>query len=606
MSTTEDIAAAAAPPAQPPPAPRLAEGIELIGEFEGSGFKEPPLLARRADGQVVQLTRLLFLVAEACDGQRDAQAVADVASERYGRAVSAENVEFLVEEKLRPLGVLAAADGSTPELDKRAPLLALRHRKPLLSETTVNRVAGLLTWLHRPFVQVPLLLALLVFDVWLFGIHGVAGGLRSALYTPTLLLGVFASVVVATAFHEFGHASACRFGGARPGVMGAGIYLVWPAFYCDVTDAYRLDRAGRLRTDLGGVYFNALFALLCGGVYFATGEEAALLAASVQHVLALQQLMPLLRFDGYYVLSDLTGVPDILSRIKPIFRSLVPRREPEPRVEELKPWVRSVVTTYLIVLVPALTFLLVTMVMGMPRMLATTYDSLGLQLDRLRAASGPDEMALGGFQILALVMPVAAISLSLGRAGKRAGSGLFQWASASTPRAALAATGVAAVLGASAYVLWPNGDYEPIRPGERGTIGEAVKSLPNAAGGRPSFTPERAAKYAPVPTGREARTPLPESRRAPGEDAPASQERAPADEQPAGGPGEAPAEQDAPASSGGSSPAAPSSGNTEAPASTEPEPTATSTPTATPTPTPTATATPAATATPTPTLTPAG
>ena len=43
-----------------------------------------------------------------------------------------------------------------------------------------------------------------------------------------------------------------------PGVMGAGLYLVWPAFYTDVTDSYRLGRAGRLRTDLGGLYFNAI------------------------------------------------------------------------------------------------------------------------------------------------------------------------------------------------------------------------------------------------------------------------------------------------------------------------------------------------------------
>jgi hypothetical protein len=53
---------------------------------------------------------------------------------------------------------------------------------------------------------------------------------------------VLPTVVVATAFHEIGHASACRFSGARPGEMGVGVYLIWPAFYCDVTDAYRLDR----------------------------------------------------------------------------------------------------------------------------------------------------------------------------------------------------------------------------------------------------------------------------------------------------------------------------------------------------------------------------
>jgi putative peptide zinc metalloprotease protein len=42
-------------------------------------------------------------------------------------------------------------------------------------------------------------------------------------------------------------------------VIGVGIYLVWPSFFTNVTDSYRLSRAGRLRTDLGGVYFNAVF-----------------------------------------------------------------------------------------------------------------------------------------------------------------------------------------------------------------------------------------------------------------------------------------------------------------------------------------------------------
>ena len=197
-----------------------------------------------------------------------------------------------------------------------------------------------------------------------------------------------ASVVVATAFHELGHASACRYGGARPGVMGVGVYLVWPAFYCDVTDAYRLNRAGRLRTDLGGVYFNGIFALLAGAVYFVTGQEALLFAAFVQHTIALQQLLPLLRFDGYYVLSDLTGVPDILSRIKPILRSLVPGGGREPRVDELKPWVRFVVTAYLLVLIPTLLLLAAWFVIAAPRLIATVHDALSLQIGRIGDAPG--------------------------------------------------------------------------------------------------------------------------------------------------------------------------------------------------------------------------
>src|ERR671932_2174356 len=113
----------AAPAASPPAAARregdvlaLADGVELIGEYEGSGFKEPPLLARRADGQMIKLRRLLYLVAAAADGLRDAEAVAAVVSQRYGRTVSARSVGYLVESKLRPLGVLAQADGTTPTL----------------------------------------------------------------------------------------------------------------------------------------------------------------------------------------------------------------------------------------------------------------------------------------------------------------------------------------------------------------------------------------------------------------------------------------------------------------------------------------------------------
>jgi hypothetical protein len=505
MAVTAQVAGSTAPPARPrAEVLRRADGVELIGEFEDSGFKNPPLLARRDDGQVVQLTELLYAVAAASDGRRDVQAVADVVSERCGRKVTAGNALFLAERKLRPLGVLALADGTTPALDKRAPLMALRHRKPLLSERVVNAAARPLTWLHLPFVTVPVLLAFVAFDVWLFGVHGIAAGLRSALYDPLLLLAVLGSVVVATAFHELGHASACRYGGARPGVMGVGLYLVWPAFYCDVTDAYRLNRTGRLRTDLGGVYFNAIFALLAGAVFLITGEEAALLAAVVQHLIALQQLLPLLRFDGYYVLTDLTGVPDILSRIKPIFRSLVRGREREPRVAELKPWVRGVVTAYLVTLVPALLFLFAWMIMATPRLIATIHDSFGLQLDRIHDSAGLAEVAVGALRMVALALPLAAMSLSTGRIGRMAGRGLIRWSRGSVAHTAVAALGAAALVGGAGYIWWPNGDYEPIRPGERGTIGESLDAMGDAAGGRPFFTRERELRYGSVPTEREA------------------------------------------------------------------------------------------------------
>ncbi|MBV9001342.1 MAG: hypothetical protein JO304_19955, partial [Solirubrobacterales bacterium] len=97
--------------------PRLADGIELIGQFEDSGFKEAPFIARRADGQVVQLPELLYRLAEQVDGTRAESEIAERFSERVKRQVPAEDVHLLIDERLRPLGVVAPLDGQAVQLD---------------------------------------------------------------------------------------------------------------------------------------------------------------------------------------------------------------------------------------------------------------------------------------------------------------------------------------------------------------------------------------------------------------------------------------------------------------------------------------------------------
>ena len=137
--------------------------------------------------------------------------------------------------------------------------------------------------------------------------------------------------VLSGGFHEFGHAAAARYSGAEPGVIGAGLYLVWPAFYTDVTDSYRLGRWGRIRTDLGGLYFNSIVVVLTFFWWYSTGWDALLLLVATQILQMVQQLLPLLRFDGYHLLADLTGVPDLYQRIRPTLLGLLPHRWFDPR-----------------------------------------------------------------------------------------------------------------------------------------------------------------------------------------------------------------------------------------------------------------------------------
>jgi putative peptide zinc metalloprotease protein len=503
---------AAAEGVQPAAAPRLAAGIELIGEYKESGYKEPPYIARRADGQTIQMPRLLYVVAEQVDGRRGFDEIAERVSETFGRPVSADNVRVLVEEKLRPLGILAQPDGSSPELKRADPMLALRFRAALVPE----RVTHALTTIFYPFFFPPVILAalagLVAVDVWYFFVHGVAQSTRELVYNPVLLLMVLGLVVVATALHEIGHATAARYGGAKPGVMGAGIYIVWPAFYTDVTDAYRLDRKGRLRTDLGGVYFNVLFILGTAGVYFVTGFEPLLVLIIVQHLQILQQFLPFLRLDGYYILSDLTGVPDLFARIKPTLKSMLPGEETDKRAHELKRWVRIVVTAWVLALIPILLFAFGTMIFNAPRIFATAWDSFFVHFDKASGAFGEGNVlsgVAGGVQMATLALPAAGIAATTGRGGKRLLTGAWSW-SADAPVRRLAV--VAATAGAVAlmgFVWWPNGDYRPIQPNERGTIQGAVSQFSHVSTGRPGLTPARADDLGGAPYVHDEDEPVP-------------------------------------------------------------------------------------------------
>ena len=487
--------------------PQLAEGIELVGEYEDSGYKEAPYMARRSDGQMIQMPRLLYVVAEQVDGKRSYDEIAERVTENFGRGVNADNVKMLVEKQLRPLGVLAQPDGSSPELKKLDPMLALKFRAALVPKGVVRAITTLFLPFFYPVVIVAALAGLVAVDIWFFFIHGVAQPARELVYNPVLLLMVFGLVVVATALHEIGHATAARYGGAEPGVMGAGIYIVWPAFYTDVTDAYRLDRKGRLRTDLGGVYFNVLFTLAIVGVYAVTSFEPILVLVLVQHFQVLQQFLPFLRLDGYYILSDLTGVPDMFARIKPTLKSALPGRDTEEKADELKPWVRVVTTGWVIAIIPILAFVFGIMIFNLPRIFATAWDSLFVQTDKVGSAFG-DGNLVSGFagivQTSALVLPAAGMTYSLGRGITRLLGGAWSWSEGAPLRRAGVIVVSTVLAATAAYVLLPNGEYRPIQPGEKGTIQGGIRQFAALPTGRPGLTEERREELGGAPVRKDA------------------------------------------------------------------------------------------------------
>jgi putative peptide zinc metalloprotease protein len=115
---------------EPADPPRLAVGVELLGEFRNSGYSQPPSLVRRADGQVIQMSRLLYSVACRINGSRGPAAIAELVSDDLGRPMTADQIRYLIVVKLLPLGVVDG-QGTSAAPPKANPLLALRARGTL-------------------------------------------------------------------------------------------------------------------------------------------------------------------------------------------------------------------------------------------------------------------------------------------------------------------------------------------------------------------------------------------------------------------------------------------------------------------------------------------
>jgi putative peptide zinc metalloprotease protein len=406
---------------------RLLPGVELLGRVEGSGLREAPYYVRRADGEVVQLSRLLYVVAEQARPGRSVEEIGRDAGARLELNIRPEQVDYMLEQKLHRLGLVAGADGAAPKLERLDPLLALRLRVGVVRPSAVRAIAGPLAVLFRAPVMGLLLGGLLAFDAWLVGVHGIGRGLSHVIAQPALMLMLLAITYASLAFHECGHAAACRRGGARPGAIGVGIYLVWPVMYTDVTDSYRLGRRGRLRTDLGGVYFNCVFALCLAVAYLVSGFEPLLLAVVGQHLIVIDQFLPWLRLDGYYVVADLIGVSDLFSRIKPVLRGLVPGRPLDPRVAELKGWARAAVTAWVLTTVSILSAMAAVVAVHAPAYISRAWASLVAQTDAVghAVAAGDVTAAVAGcLGDLFLLLPVLGTSLIYVLLCRRLGAGL--------------------------------------------------------------------------------------------------------------------------------------------------------------------------------------
>lgn len=204
------------------------------------------------------------------------------------------------------------------------------------------------------------------------------------IFTPERLLGMWFSLVVLKLIHEFGHAYACKLLGGEVPEIGAYFIVGTPCAYCDCTSSWGFTkRTHRLIVVLAGVYVELFIAALAIFVWaMAPSASVRLIAfdivvvAGVATVLA--NLNPLMRFDGYYILSDLLEIPNLRATaqrraVAVLKRLCVGVRTPNDRTG-------PGLTAFLVAFGGLSALYKITIVMGISALLATKFLYLGIAL----------------------------------------------------------------------------------------------------------------------------------------------------------------------------------------------------------------------------------
>ena len=134
------------------------------------------------------------------------------------------------------------------------------------------------------------------------------------------LIQMAIALSVAKVFHEFGHGFAAKRFGCRVPSMGVAFLVLWPVLWTDTTDAWRLsDRRQRLIIDCAGMATEIFLAALATIAWTIlpdgpTRSAMFVLSSSTWLMTVFVNISPLMRFDGYYILSDLLDFPNLQER----------------------------------------------------------------------------------------------------------------------------------------------------------------------------------------------------------------------------------------------------------------------------------------------------
>lgn len=193
------------------------------------------------------------------------------------------------------------------------------YQKEIMSAQHVDRFSDALKLLFNKYIMVSVIFVALTLDAVFFLTTKDLLTFSNKVNAYTII-GLLLFMLASSFFHELGHASACKRFGIKQGGIGFGLYLNFPVLYTDVTEVWKLDRSRRCVVNIAGVYFQLMCIIPIIICFMLTDSDVLRYMIIIMNFGFVMTLNPFFKFDGYWMASDILGVPNLRQRSKEIIR----------------------------------------------------------------------------------------------------------------------------------------------------------------------------------------------------------------------------------------------------------------------------------------------
>ena len=242
------------------------------------------------------------------DGEKTIGELTKAYNSEKGEDISISTIFELLDGDLKRTGIINMGDGAIVNHSEPS---YLRIRIDLIGSRCSSYISKYLKCLFGKNIFWPFFViqSVIVYVIFILYSKDIYLQLENIDIIDVLI--VFLLMGVALFAHEFGHISACDRFGAHHGSIGFGLYLFTPVMYADVSDIWRLPRNQRLIVNMAGIYMGNYVAIIAFGLFLYTNNLIFLYTFSLQSIEGLCNLNPLLKYDGYWMLSDILKLPNM-------------------------------------------------------------------------------------------------------------------------------------------------------------------------------------------------------------------------------------------------------------------------------------------------------